>query len=69
MGHLRLALKDGAQELRQSGVELDDLLKLVDDKGRAAAARSSQLGGQLEQAFERRVDIWTRPPDLEGEGK
>ena len=67
MGHLRLTLEDGAQELRQSRVELDYLLELVDDKGRAAAARAPQLGGQLEQSLERRVDIRTRPPDLEGE--
>ena len=69
MRHLRLALEDRAQELRQARVELDDLLELVDDEGRSAAARPSELGGQLEQALERCVDIGPRPPELEGEGE
>ena len=45
MRDLGLVLEDRAQELRQVGVEVDDLLELVEDEHRRAPAVGGGLGG------------------------
>ena len=57
MRDLGLVLEDRAQELRQVGVEVDDLLELVEDQQRGALALGGELRDELEQALERRVDV------------
>jgi hypothetical protein len=54
---LGLLLQHRAQELGELRVELDDLLELVEDQQRAALALGGDLGDELEQALERRIDV------------
>jgi hypothetical protein len=54
---LGLRLEDGAHELRQVGVDLDDLLELVEDEGRAPAAFGGELAREREEPLEGRVDV------------
>src|SRR4051812_11994534 len=64
-----LLLKDRAQKLRQVRIERDDLLELVEDEQRAPLALGGDLGDELEQAFERRVDVGGRMGGAEREAQ
>src|SRR5207302_5954416 len=51
-----LGLEDGAHEPRELPVDVDDLLKLVEDERHLPPPLRAELAGKLEQALERRVD-------------
>ena len=53
----RLLLEDRAHELRQVGVDVDDLLELVEDHAHPPVPVGPELAGELEEALERRVDV------------
>jgi hypothetical protein len=54
---LRLRLEDGAHEVGEAAVERDDLLELVEHDRDALLPLGRDLGRQLEQALDRRVDV------------
>jgi hypothetical protein len=69
VGDLRLALENRAQELGQGGIDIDDLLELVDDEGDTAAPGAAELGGKLQQPFQGGIDLGGPLGDAEAEGE
>ena len=67
MRDLGLLLEDGPHQLREIGVDVDNLLELVEDEDDLALALGGQLAGQLEQALDRRVDVLLRVARVEAE--
>ena len=63
VGDLRLLLEDGPHQLRQPGVDRLDLLELVEDQRHPPALVGGELGRQLEQPLEGRVDVGGRVLD------
>ena len=57
MRDLGLLLEDRAHQPRQPRVDVDDLLELVEHERDLALAVGAELGRQLEQALDRRVDV------------
>ena len=57
MGDLRLLLEHRPHQRRQLGVEVEDLLELVEDQRGAPSALGGELRRQLEQPLDRRVDV------------
>ncbi len=57
MGDLGLLLEDGAHQVRQARVDVDDLLELVDDERGAPLSGAAELSRKLEQPFQGRVDV------------
>ena len=64
---LGLALEDRAHQRGQCGIDVDDLLELVDHERRARVAVGGDLRRQLEQPFERGIDILGRVASVEAE--
>ena len=67
MRDLGLALEDRAHQLRQAGVDLHDLLELVEHEQDLALAVGGELARQLEQPLDRGVDVLAALADVEGE--
>ena len=67
MAHLGLRLEDGAHQVRETLVERQDLLELVEDHHDAPLPLGRQLPEQLEQTLDRLVDVLAPAPRLEAE--
>ena len=50
-------LKHGSHQLREVGSDLADLLKLVQDKDYGFTLFGAEFGRQLEQSFDRGIDV------------
>jgi hypothetical protein len=64
-----LQLEDGAHETGQVGIDVDDLLELVEDERNLASALGSELARQLEKPLDGRVEVLRLPPRVEGEAE
>ena len=64
---LRLSLEDGAHEIREVRVDAHDLLELVEDHDHPALAFLCEPAEQLEERFDRLVDVRFPPgrPEVE----
>ncbi len=65
---LGLLLKDRAHQLQQAGVDLGDLLELVEHERDAPVAFGGKASGEREQPFERGVDVLPARARVEAEG-
>ncbi len=65
--HLGLLLEDRAQEPRQFGIDLHDLLELIEDQRGSPPTCPAELGRQVKQALQRRVDVGVAPAEGEAE--
>src|SRR5665811_972227 len=57
MSDIRLALEDSPQKAGQLGVDVNDLLKLVEDQRHSAAPIRAELRRNLKQLLDRGVDV------------
>ena len=64
-----LHLEDGAHEPREVGIDVDDLLELVEDERDLPSALGGELARQLEEPLERRVEVLRLSPRVEGEAE
>ncbi len=55
--------------VRQARIDVDDLLELVDDEGGATVPGAAELGRELEQPLQGRVDVGGFLADPKGEGE
>ena len=69
MRDLGLELEDGAHQLRELGVDVDDLLELVEDERDLSPALCGELAGKLEEPLERRVEILWLAARVEAEAE
>ena len=67
MAYLALRLEDRPHHVRQRVVDPHDLLELVEHEHDATVALGGDLGGQLEQPLDRRVDVRASSDRLERE--
>ena len=67
VGDLGLLLEHRPQQLRQPWVERLHLLELVEDQRHPPALAGPELGRELQQALERRLEVGRRVVDSEGE--
>src|SRR5262245_42327283 len=64
---LGLRLEDRAHELREVAVDVDDLLEFVEDERDLPPALGRELARELEQPFQRRLDVLRLPARVERE--
>ena len=69
MGDVGLQLEDGAHETWEVGIDVDDLLELVEDERDLPSALRGELARQLEEPLERRVEVLWLSPRVEGEAE
>ena len=68
MCDLGLLLKYRAHQLGQTGIDLDDLLKLVEHERDAPLTLDGEASGKREQPFEGGVDVLSARARVEAEG-
>ena len=66
---LGLLLKDGAHDLREVRIDVDDLLELVEDERDPPIPLTAEPAGQLKEMFEGRIDVVPTPPGCEREAE